>query len=453
MRNHHKLAPTTPSSSKNNHSSNKAEQPHLSGAYIRSLVKQLSSSAAARSKDHNTMVGTKPHSHQQPPPQEDALLQQQQQQTQTAPPQQQQQPHKKQVRRRLHTSRPYQERLLNMAEARREIVTALKIHRASMRQAKELQQQQQQQQLMHLQLQRQQEVHHHPAQEPSQAATGASSSAPSYASYSDYLYNSPFSHFTAPTPSSYSSSSPLMITYDDAPVAPPPMVVSSEHNLDDQLLPALPLQPLGLNLSFQGFNSCSSAVAGDDTKQNSTCSFDPPLLQPSPGSSYSVYSSPPVTMASHDLSAVAMENTSLAAADASLHRVLDDEEMAAIYSIGQQHDIEWSDTMSLVTSAWWSKLLESIEDKGNGTAADQEAGGGAASANMVMMMEDPSSSLVDMPDWASDNLGHEATHESNSSFPGIHLNDYYYHQDEDVSLPLPRMDIGDIEGWDTEWFS
>ncbi|CAH8383264.1 unnamed protein product [Eruca vesicaria subsp. sativa] len=44
------------------------------------------------------------------------------------------QTHKKQVRRRLHTSRPYQERLLNMAEARREIVTALKQHRASMRQ-------------------------------------------------------------------------------------------------------------------------------------------------------------------------------------------------------------------------------------------------------------------------------------------------------------------------------
>ncbi|KAJ4908031.1 hydroxyproline-rich glycoprotein family protein [Raphanus sativus] len=45
------------------------------------------------------------------------------------------QTHKKQVRRRLQTSRPYQERLLNMAEARREIVTALKQHRASMRQA------------------------------------------------------------------------------------------------------------------------------------------------------------------------------------------------------------------------------------------------------------------------------------------------------------------------------
>lgn len=429
MRNHHKLAPT-PSSSSSKNNNKAAEQPHLSGAYIRSLVKQLSSSssAAARSKDHHSTMGTKPHSQPQPP-QEDDLLQQQAQQTAT-PQQQQQQPHKKQVRRRLHTSRPYQERLLNMAEARREIVTALKIHRASMRQAKEHQQQQQQQQLMHLHLQRQQEVHHHLVQEPSHAAAtgGASSAPPSYASYSDYLYNSPFSHFTAPTPSSYSSSPLTMISYGGAPVVAPPMLNSSEHNFDDQSLVPLPAQPLGLNLSFQGFNG--SSVAADDTK-NSTCSFDPPsLLQPSPASSYSVYSSPSVTMASHDLSAVTMENTSLAAADPSLHRVLDDEEMAAIYSIGQQHDIEWSDTMNLVTSAWWSKLLESIEDKGsNGTVVDQEDGG---AANVT---EDPS--LVDMPNWVSDSLGHVATQESNSDFPGIHLSDYY-HQDEDVSLALPR---------------
>jgi hypothetical protein len=69
-------------------------------------------------------MGTKPHSQPQ---------QQASSQTTAAP--------KKQVRRRLHTSRPYQERLLNMAEARREIVTALKIHRASSRQDKEQQKQ------------------------------------------------------------------------------------------------------------------------------------------------------------------------------------------------------------------------------------------------------------------------------------------------------------------------
>ncbi|KAL6878218.1 hypothetical protein ACP4OV_012388 [Aristida adscensionis] len=402
MRNH-KLAPITSSSSKNNN--NKQEQPHLSGAYIRSLVKQLSSSSAARSKDHSTM-GAKPHNHPQ---------QQDQPQAQATAPQQ---PHKKQVRRRLHTSRPYQERLLNMAEARREIVTALKIHRASMRHAKE--QEQQQQQFMQLQLQ-QQEVQI--MQEQSQAATQASVPM-SYGSYSsDYLYNSPFPHFSAPC----SYSSPL--TYH-TPAAP---LVNPEHDLDHMV--ALPSQPLGLNLSFQGFNS----FAGDDNNNSAASSFDPPLLQPSPASSYSVYSSPSATMASHDLSAVNMENNSLAA-DASLHRVLDDEEMAAIYSIGKQHDIEWSDTMNLVTSSWWSKLLESIEGRGNG-AVDQEAG------ETMNTVEDP---LVDMTDWFSDALGHEATKESNSDVLGTHLGDYC-HQDEDVSLR--RMDIGEIEGWDAQWFS
>lgn len=381
MRNH-KLAPITSSSSKNN---NKQEQPHLSGAYIRSLVKQLSSSSAARFKD-NSAMGSKPHGQQENQPQ-----------AQIAPPQQQ--PHKKQVRRRLHTSRPYQERLLNMAEARREIVTALKIHRASMRQAKE---QQQQQQMMQLHLQQQQEVH-----AALDEAAGASPVPMSYSSYSDYLYNPSFAHFTAP--SSYSSS---LLSYH-TPVAP---IVNSEHDFG-HLVP-LPTQPLGLNLSFQGFNSTET--------KNSTCSFDPSLHQPSPTSSYSVYSSPSVTMSSNDLSAVTIENTSLDV-DASLHRVLDDEEMAAIYSIGEQHDIEWSDTMNLLTSAWWSNLLQSIEGKGDGTVV-QEARG-ATNGNTT---EDP---LLDMNDWFSDSLGHhQATKEGSSDVLGVNSRDYY-HQNEDFTLP------------------
>ncbi|KAG2299988.1 hypothetical protein Bca52824_036460 [Brassica carinata] len=85
------------------------QEPRVSTAtYIQSLVKpQLGSSTTMTTTTDSNNNGGKT-------------------QTQT---------HKKQVRRRLHTSRPYQERLLNMAEARREIVTALKQHRASMRQA------------------------------------------------------------------------------------------------------------------------------------------------------------------------------------------------------------------------------------------------------------------------------------------------------------------------------
>jgi hypothetical protein len=97
----------------------------------------------------------------------------------------------------------------------------------------------------------------------------------------------------------------------------------------DHLLP-LPDQPLGLNLSFHGF---SGVVAREGDKNTPDESFDPPsLLQPSPASSYSVYSSlpPAMTMACHDVSSSAIT----AADNASLHRVLDDEEMAAVYSAG-----------------------------------------------------------------------------------------------------------------------
>ena len=398
MRNQRLVPSTTSSSSKNN---TKQEQPHLSGAYIRSLVKQLSSSSTARSRDPNSTMGSKP-AHSQPHQEEE-----QRQAAQTTTPPLQQQPHKKQVRRRLHTSRPYQERLLNMAEARREIVSALKVHRASMRQAKE------QQQL--LQLQQQQEAQAVQQEQGQTSRVAAFAPMSSYASFSDYLYNSPFAHFTATSSSSSYYSSPL--PYQT------PMVDAFDH-----LLP-LPTQPLGLNLSFQGFDAVAAAAAAadDDAKNSTGASFDPdPLLhhQPSPASSYSVYSSPSVTMASHDMSsAVASAEDASLVADASLHRVLDEQEMAAIYSIGQQHDVEWSDTVNLVTSAWWSKLLESIEGGGEGTFKNMSAG-----------VEDASSTATHNLDWfGGDNLGHqEAKVSGGCDVLGMHPNEYY---GEDVSLP------------------
>ena len=113
------------------------QEPHLSGAYIRSLVKQLTSSRTKdplNPKDHDDSLENSTKL-------DDNLCSDTQlssPQPAAAPPQIK----KKQVRRRLHTSRPYQERLLNMAEARREIVTALKFHRASMKQQQQQQQQQ-----------------------------------------------------------------------------------------------------------------------------------------------------------------------------------------------------------------------------------------------------------------------------------------------------------------------
>ena len=41
-----------------------------------------------------------------------------------------------------------------------------------------------------------------------------------------------------------------------------------------------------------------------------------------------------------------------------LHAAMDDEEIAEIRTLGEQHQMEWDDTMSLVTSAYWFKFLK-----------------------------------------------------------------------------------------------
>lgn len=112
---------------------------------------------------------------------------------------QQQQP-KKQIRRRLHTSKPHQQRFLNMAEARREIATALKFHRASMKQ--------------------QQATANHDHQSP------------------------PPEH--APATTNYWPMPAL--------VPPPPPINQENFNL------VLPNQTLGLSLNFKDFNNLNTSV-------------------------------------------------------------------------------------------------------------------------------------------------------------------------------------------------
>ncbi|KAL5127363.1 hypothetical protein HKD37_14G039796 [Glycine soja] len=40
---------------------------------------------------------------------------------------------------------------------------------------------------------------------------------------------------------------------------------------------------------------------------------------------------------------------------------MDGEGMAEIKSLGEQHQMEWNDTMSLGTSAWWFNCLKNME--------------------------------------------------------------------------------------------
>ncbi|XP_024965676.1 uncharacterized protein LOC112505862 [Cynara cardunculus var. scolymus] len=125
---------------------------------------------------------------------------------------------KKQVRRRLHSSKPYQERLLNMAEARREIATALKFHRASMKQ---------QQGAANHQLQT------HPPSEQLSTTTASNN----------------YSALSCPPP--------IPHHYPISAIVPPPPPPPLHH---EHLHLALPNQTLGLNLNFQDFNNLNTSI-------------------------------------------------------------------------------------------------------------------------------------------------------------------------------------------------
>ncbi|WOG81520.1 hypothetical protein DCAR_0100670 [Daucus carota subsp. sativus] len=366
------------------------QEPHLSGAYIRNLVKQLTSS---RGKD--TMNQKEHLSSSLVPDGLDGVASQHQnlgesQETQSPQPPQ----HKKQVRRRLHTTRPYQEKFLNMAEARREIVTALKLHRASMKQANE----------NHSQPTYQNRSEPLQTSPPPQLKSKSRRNSRIYASSSNNFSNnlgSPSGQSFPSQPARTSYSWPICSS------APPP--IPENFNL------MLPNQPLGLNLNLQDFNDLDTTIF-----QNS---YIPSYYSPS---SPSTSSSPPLLVTkeetpytgfSQDLSVA--DPSIIHEGDLGLHHAMDDEEMAEIRSVGEQYQIEWDDTMDLVTSAWWFKFFNNMEIEPNGFPSFDEG--------------------MELPPWLNAN---------DNCFAQIDEHDSgHYHQDP----MLPQMDIGEIEGMDGEW--
>ncbi|KAL7122271.1 hypothetical protein ACP275_01G034800 [Erythranthe tilingii] len=385
--------------------SEKPKEPHLSGAYIRSLVKQLSSSRtkdSSSSKEPDELEGDRISTC-------DGFSDQKQEKSQ--PPQQ----HKKQVRRRLHTSRPYQERLLNMAEARREIVTALKFHRAAMKQAGENQPQQQQQQI-----ESRPEIHQLSTQE--QEAKSKSRRNPRiYASNSPTSNNFPPGYFENlpyhPSPYSWPISS---IAQPPPPPPPPPL---QPPYIQENLNFILPSQTLGLNLNLnlQDFNNMDSTFYYTANNHSSIYSSSTPSTSSSPFSATTdeiQYTGvPPAEVAEFG--------------DSGLHHAMDDDEMAEIRSIGEQYQMEWNDTLNLVNSAWWFKFLKAMEI----SPENQEEGGHRDFLNC------PFDEAVEFPDWLNAN-------ESCLQ----HVNDFCsdnYFQDP----ALPCMEIEEIEGMDGDWLA
>ncbi|KAH0452172.1 hypothetical protein IEQ34_019471 [Dendrobium chrysotoxum] len=282
------------------------EEPYISSARIRSLVRHLSSSMPRSNVPVIVGDHTLPENSLNCP-NEDSMSRQT----------------RKQVRRRLNTGRPYQERLMNMAEARREIVTALKFHRAAMKKASE---------------QQQKEKLCQPTSPPSQKPTPILEEshfgllmdtlkpnhiALNYTQQSSYM--SPFSY-----------SSPSW-TYPQ--FTPPPFS-------DNLIKFTLPHQPLGLNLNFQSFNNVETPLFCYINNNNKS-----PVIQQPTSSSTSTSSS--------SSSTAGMANLNLP--DQTLHPVMGDKEMEEIRSISEKHDIEWNDMMNSVKTAWWSKFLKAME--------------------------------------------------------------------------------------------
>lgn len=311
------------------------EEPHLSGAYIRSLVKHLTSTKTKDSlngdeklpeslntneercsNDHNNM-----HPQSPPPP----------------PP-----PPKKQVRRRQHTSKPYQERLLNMAEARKEIVTALKFHRASMKQQESANKHEPQLEQPSLGLEGNSKSRRNPRAYPSTTTTTAAAATTTNLS-DNYLDHYP------------SLSCPPSIPYywPISTISPPPLPPLYHPNLN----PTLPNQTLGLNLNFQDFKNLDASLYHNPLSNYSNSSSSSTSVSSCSSSSPSTSSA--AVSATEEV--VTNSTTSSSSGGNDLHQAMDDEEMKEIISLGEQHQMEWNDIVNIVMSARWFDYLRSIE--------------------------------------------------------------------------------------------
>ncbi|KAK7383423.1 hypothetical protein VNO78_29102 [Psophocarpus tetragonolobus] len=306
--------------------------------------------------------------------------------------------HKKQIRRRLHTSRPYQERLLNMAEARREIVTALKYHRAAKKQASDEQQQLQQQNQQSQQQPHQQSLSLQHSHLSSFDQDGRSKSRrnpriyPScttkFSNYMDdfsYSSSSSFSSLpTSPTPNYYSN--PIPVT--NSPFAYPPTNAETPNF-------TYPNQPIEMNLNLHYFNNLqASLILNSNNNVSSMCPYSSPTPSSPPlpvGTDQNV----PSTEISQGEGVSSMvdtiESSATIQASGDLHTAMDDEGMAEIRSLGELHHMVWNDTMSLVTSAWWFNCLKNMEHD----AHEVKTKDGTCH-------DDIFDELIDFPNWLND---------------------------------------------------
>ncbi|CAD6270930.1 unnamed protein product [Miscanthus lutarioriparius] len=139
----------------------------------------------------------------------------------------------------------------------------------------------------------------------------------------------------------------------------------------ERLVRSLPAQPLGLNLSFQGFGVSVDDGAKDDCEDLRGL----PLTQPSPAASYS-YSPPAIETATTHACGHGSPSPALSATDAEneKHSVIDAPAAAAFVLVlldggemmaqqtstgGEMQGVECSEAAAADVAAWWSKIFES----------------------------------------------------------------------------------------------
>ncbi|XP_057738057.1 uncharacterized protein LOC130955250 isoform X1 [Arachis stenosperma] len=394
-------------------SSRNLEDPPISGAYIRSLVKQLNTSTTTTNESMNSKG-------------QDCFVARKHGKAHQSTQQQPQQQHKKQVRRRLHTSRPYQERLLNMAEARKEIVTALKFHRAAMKQARERQQQQQQQQQQQPPPPQVQEQHQQSFEQDGRFKGRRNPRIyPSCrANFPNKMEDFSCSYLSQPLPPP-STLAPNSYTWANAPsliTQPPQTLLAENPNF------VLPSQTLGLNLNFHDFNNLDATLHLNNSSlssYSSPTSSSPPLSVVTDQEAHSVGMSQGQGDGSSSLvDTIQSGATTRTSGSGDLHTAMDDEGMAEIRSLGEQYQMEWSDTMNLVKSACWFKYLRNIEHEVPGVKI------GDGSYHFF-------DEVVEFPAWLN----------ANGSCLEKCSDEYF----QDSALPC--MDIGDIESMDGDWLA
>ncbi|KAL5074485.1 hypothetical protein RYX36_013469 [Vicia faba] len=316
------------------------------------------------------------------------------------------QEHKKQVRRRLHTTKPYQERLVNMAEARREIVTALKFHRASMKEAGEQQKKQQQEQEAREQAQKQSLSLQLSQHERYNKSRRNHRIYPSCRTNSSSYFND-FSYPSVPNSYTWPAASEIL-----PPPPPPPTLLSENPNF------ILPNQTLGLNLNFHDFNNLDITV---HLNSNSSSSSSP--------SSYSsgTSSSSASQVGTSQVDGFSIDSHAATHATGTLHTAMNDEAMAEMRSLGDQHQMEWNDTMSLVKSACWFKYLKHMEHAAPETETKVES-------DAYRHFDQP----LEFPPWLNANESCLELCSENNSFQ---------------HSTLPCMDIGEIDGMDDDWLA